>query len=293
MLNRKMLFFVFFVSFFFLHRINGTTPIEMGQPIPDKKSVEVGQDSASSQFPKSQIYEFSEKEQQIIDVLKKVRVQRKIRPLDVNPRISEAIKQEMEKIFNSTETSLTSQQIEKRLNELVSYLGGVSFIMKGESIDKLVPEFNRNEKLQKEIADSSNLTMALGLAHLPDTNRIYCLIYLCRYSIEWKISPAGGEPVGFEPNSPIFNWEEFDGKCNGKYLKYEFYKSIGLSVAVKEGDKISTGVVEADKNGNFSFSISFLNTKWEDRRLTILARNSPSEAYSLTDVLGIRGIFPK
>lgn len=61
MLNRKMLFFVFFVSFFFLHRINGTTPIEMGQPIPDKKSVEVGQDSASSQFPKSQIYEFRKK----------------------------------------------------------------------------------------------------------------------------------------------------------------------------------------------------------------------------------------
>jgi len=295
MLNYRKLFFPLFIVLVFAvgDRVNGTTPIIVGQDSLGKKPTEVHQDTGSPDIPKSKIFEFSENEKRIIDELKRVRVEREIGALDVNPRISEAIRQELEKIINSNETSLTSQQIKKRLNELVAYLGGVSFIIKGKSFDKLFNRMKQSEKLQKEIADSTNLTMAVGLVRGTVTNTSYCIIYLCKYSIEYGISMVSGppppQPGGGTPNTVFLQYHEINGKCNGKYLKYYLCKARGLPFYIEKED-VSTGELQTDENRGFTIRISYNAYKIEERHLAIFAKTNPSETYSLVDILMVKSI---
>jgi hypothetical protein len=293
----KTLLFVLFLSLVLTmtHAVNGTHPIIMGEDSSSEKPIEMDKEPAPLSEQRLEVDKLSETEQQIVDKLKKKRVESAKAVLEVNPRISGAIRYEMQMLFEEESAGLTLEQIEEGLEKIVSYLGGSSVIIKGSSTEDVLNKLNQNEELQKEVEDSTNLVMAIGLTHT--TNKIdstCCLIHFCKYFIEWGPAPvpAGGHPVGMEEGSPILNWGEIKGKCNAKYLKYDFYQGIGLPARI-EKDSVKTGILETDQDRNFSFRISYLTrSKMEQRRVAILARGLPSEVYSLVDFLYVRGIFP-
>jgi hypothetical protein len=275
--------------------VNGARRIIPGEDSTSEKLTERTEEPKPVREQRLEVDELSETEQLIVDKLKKKRTESTKCVLEVNPRISGVIRYEMQMLFEEESAGSTSEQAEERLDKMVSYLGGSTVIIEAESTERVLNQLNQNEKLQKEVEDSTNLVMAIGLTRTTNqTDSVCCLIHFCKYLIEWGPSPvpAGGHPVGFEKGSPIFNWGEIKGKCNAKYLKYDFYQGIGFPFRI-EKDSVETEMLETDQDRNFSFRISYLTrSKMEQRRIAILARESPSEAYSLVDFLHVGGIFP-
>jgi hypothetical protein len=262
------------------HAVNGTRGIIVGEDSTSEKPTEMDKEPEPVSEQRLEVDKLSETEQQIVDKLKKKRVESAKAVLEVNPRISGAIRYEMQMLFEEESAGLTPEQIEEGLEKIVSYLGGSSVIIKGSSTENVLNKLNQNEELQKEVEDSTNLVMAIGLTHTTNkTDSTCCLIHFCKYFIEWGPSPvpAGGHPVGMEEGSPILNWGEIKGKCNAKYLKYDFYQGIGLPARI-EKDSVRTGMLETDQDRNFSFRISYLTrNRMEQRRVAIFARGLPSE----------------
>jgi len=269
---------------FQIHIAHGTTPIVSEQEIAKNRSSETEKKEEEVNVPKYHAYEFSEKELRIIEVLKKNRAEKKVKAFDVNPRISEATSKGLENMFREG----TQKEIGKNLDTLKSYLGGVCFIMRGESMSKLLRQFNQNERLQKEVGDSTNLMMALGLTHATKTNEIYCIIYFSKYSIEYGISMTSGlpppQPGGGTPDTIFLRHEEINGKCNAKYIKYYLYEARGLPFHIEKEDFL-IGELQTDENGGFTISISYNAHKNKVKHLAIFARTNPSEAYSLVDII--------
>lgn len=273
--------------------VNGTRPFVAGEDSTSEKPTEGAEELGPLTGQRLEVYELSETEQLIADELKKKRAESAKGVLEVNPRISGAIRYEMQVLFDEESAGLTPEQVEERLGKIVSYLGGTSFVAKEESADRLVDELNQSEVLQKELQDTANLTLALALAEAPDGKRTYCIVYLCKYSIEWRLSRGDGYAGGMEPDSPMFNRSEINGRSNAKFLKYDFYQDRGLPFPV-ERDSVETNVLETDKEGNFSIRISYwIYGRTEQRRLAVLARGSSSDGYSLVDILSIKGLFPQ
>jgi len=270
--------------FFLIHIAQGTTPIVSEKEIAKNKSSETEKKEEEVNVPKYHAYEFSENELQIIEVLKKNRAEKKVKAFDVNLRISEAINKGLENIFREG----TQKEIEKNLDTLRSFLGGACFIMRGKSMSMLLGQLNQNERLQKEVGDSTNLMIAIGLTYTTKIDEVYCILYLCKYSIEYGISMTSGppppQPGGGIPDTVFRQYEEINGKCNGKYLKYYLSKAKGLPFFIEKED-VSTEELQTDENGGFTIRISYYAYKNEARYLAIFAKTNPSESYSLVDII--------
>ncbi len=275
------------------HAVNGTRPLIVREDSMSEKPTEGTKEPEPVSEQRLELDEFSETEQLIVDKLKKKRTESTKSVLEVNPRISGAIRYEMQMLFDEESAGLTPKQVEERLDKIVSYLAGSSVILKGKSTEKVLNQLNQNEEVQNELRDTTNLTLALALAEAADVKRTYCIIYLCEYSIEWGLFQAGGNPMGLESHSPFHNCQKINGKCNVRFLKYDFYEDKGLPFRI-DRDSVETNVLETDEEGNFSIHISYsTRSKMEQRRVAILARRSPSEGYSLVDFLSIGGVFPQ
>ncbi len=269
---------------FLIHIAQGTAPIVSEQEIAKNKSSETEKKKEEVNVPKYRAYEFSEKELQIIEVLKKNRAKNKVKAFDVNPRISEGLSKELENIFRQR----TQKEIGKNLDTLQSYLGGICFIMKAESMSKLLGQLRENERLQKEVGDSTNLMMAIGLTQTTKTNEMHCIIYFCKYSIEYGISMVSGipppPPCGGTPDTVFLRHEEINGICNAKYIKYCLYEARGLPFHI-EKENFLTGELQTDENGDFTISISYNAHKNKAKHLAIFAKTNLAEAYSLIDII--------
>jgi hypothetical protein len=284
---QKLLKFIpvqYLLLFFLIHIAQGTTPIVSDKEIAGNESSETEKKKEEVNVPKYRAYEFSESELQIIGVLKKNRAEKKVKAFDVNPRISEAINQELENIFKQG----SKKEIGMSLDTLQSYLGGVCFIIRGESMSNLLKQLNQNERLQKEIGDSTNLMTAFGLSHTTKTDKIYCILYFCKYPIEYGISMVSGPPTpptgGGPPDSVFLKHEEINGKCNAEYIKYCLYEARGLPFHIEKED-LPTGEIQTVENGGFTISISYNSNNNEVKHLAIFARNNLSEVYSLSDII--------
>jgi hypothetical protein len=286
---QKLLKFIpvqYLLLFFLIHIAQGTTPIVSDKEIAGNESSETEKKKEEVNVPKYRAYEFSENELQIIEVLKEKRTEKKIKSFYANPRISEAINQELENIFKQG----SKKEIGMSLDTLQSYLGGVCFVIEAKSMNKLLRQLNQNVKLQKEVGDSTNLMIALGLTHATKINEIYCIIYFSKYSIEYGISMESGPPTpptgGSPPDRVFLKHEEINGKCNAAYIKYCLYETRGLPFHINKED-FPTGELQIDENGDFTISISYNTHENEVKHLAIFAKTNSSEAYSLVDIICI------
>jgi len=224
-------------------------------------------------------YKLSAEEEQIINLLDSTRSVKGVEPLEVNLTLSKGIKDRLEIIINKQEEK-DSVLIVKELSDFMSFLGGKTFLIQGESVPEILNRIRVNQNLAKELITPDTLTFSLSCIKDSIAGTWYSVIYFTNYYIEAsqvQVITGGSYPGGSDIQDHNY---KANGKTNAKYIKYMIYQGTVLPFYY-EGNKMTSEEIRTKDDGSFPLEFSYYYKGATPWRVAIFARDNMNEPYSL------------
>lgn len=199
----------------------------------------------------------------------------------MNLTLSKGIKDRFEIIINKQEEK-DSILIVKELSDFMSYLGGKTFLIQGDSVPEILNRIRVDQNVTKELITADTIT--LGFSCIKDSieGSWYSLIYLTNYYIEFgqaqvmtEAPPPGGSDI------QVHRYK-VNGKTNAKYIKYMIYQGTVLPFYY-EGNKMTSEEIRTKDDGSFPLEFSYYYKGATPWRVAIFARDNTDEPYSIVD----------